>query len=223
MAKRVKLEHASTRCKVELDDEGHAVPTTDPYMEFEPEVNVKDEEKDEFEPEVVTKTEEEWVEAALPPWRRNRTVVDHALVEEKEVVARPSSVVEFALGVLGPMLWRLRRGELPEAGSVLIVINDCPSELAVEDPSQSVLFQNIMTRIRHKAEIVGCKVVNGWLWVRVATEKQATRCWKRLHCANVLEGQITLQCKIVKDADWPPGHLPIKGDGYAMGYRGDRK
>ena len=152
------------------------------------------------------------------------------LIKLKSTAAGPSSSAAGSssssassneAGVLGPMLWRLQRGKLPDAGSVLIVIPDCSSELAVEDPSQ--LFQNIMTRIRDKAEIVGCKVVNGWLWVRVATEKQATRCWKRLHCANVLEGQITLQCKIVNDADWPPGHLPIKGDGYAMGYRGDRK
>ena len=80
----------------------------------------------------------------------------------------------------------------------------CPEQPVIKGD----LLLNIVARIRERGTITAYNVINGWLWVKMATEKQARRCEKRLNGINVLQHTCTIVCQLTRIGDWPPGFVP---------------
>ena len=76
-------------------------------------------------------------------------------------------------------------------------------------PMTGALLDNGMTRVKERGRLVSDFVdENQWLWVKLATEKQAARVEKRLHCTTVMGNTCQLQCVRTAESDWPPGMAP---------------
>ena len=110
---------------------------------------------------------------------------------------------------MSQQLWR-QRAKVP-SGDVLCVM--VPGANLLTDVC---LQQNIMGRLVEKSSIIGSRLQpNGWLWVKLKTEAQALKMWKRLNGARVMQGQYTLNVMLTKDSEWPPvpGFLVQAGEG----------
>ena len=72
-----------------------------------------------------------------------------------------------------------------------------------------MLFENVMLCIQERAHILAHRVTpDGWMFVRVATAKQAARCLGRLDKQTIYGGMATLRAWTSPDSDWPPGFVP---------------
>ena len=79
---------------------------------------------------------------------------------------------------------------------------------ADEGPLTPDALTNVLKRVRERASIVNYFLDNnGWLWVRVSTEKQASRCLLRLSGIAVNHGTHTLRCQQTQFSAWPPNML----------------
>ncbi|MFM7989106.1 MAG: hypothetical protein ACKPKO_58315, partial [Candidatus Fonsibacter sp.] len=71
------------------------------------------------------------------------------------------------------------------------------------------LLNNVVKRIRGRGTVVSYfGSGNGWLWVKMGTEAQATRACQRLDSIVVDGGRARLHCQQRRPGIWPLGLAP---------------
>ena len=79
--------------------------------------------------------------------------------------------------------------------------------------SDSKLLLNVVGRVRERASILSYFVCgSGWLWVKVGTEVQAKRAYRRLDGVTVLGGAHVIRCQMTAPRDWPSDMMLPQGE-----------
>ena len=79
---------------------------------------------------------------------------------------------------------------------------------------QGALLMNLLNKVRERGNLLGFRVDdiddNGrnLLWLKMATEKQATRIKQRLNGLMIMNGTVALTVDQSAISDWPPGFVP---------------
>ena len=87
----------------------------------------------------------------------------------------------------------------PEAEGSSVITVSCPTAAM-----EGELLANTLHRVEERGRILTHFVFGGWLWVRLASEKQATRCVSRLSGVRVCSGRFLLEARQTAPSAWPP-------------------
>ena len=96
-----------------------------------------------------------------------------------------------------------------EAKNILTIIASDPKDNSRIHLSNLELAANVMDKVRMRGRVLAYFVdAHGWLWVHMATEKQADKIVSRISNRLTWNDQAFLTVQQTRMCDWPPGIAP---------------